>query len=66
MNRDFSHLIKQILQTDDLPIQLLEDLLAESGCRVRIELHVTRDGNTIVIREKLSELMEPEEEGMLD
>ena len=56
MNRDFSSLVKQILQTDDCYIHLLEELLVQAGCNARVELHITGRGNTIVIREQLDEL----------
>lgn len=56
MNRDFSSLVKQILQTNDCYVHLLEELLVQSGCNARIELHITGRGNTIVIREQLNEL----------
>ena len=58
INRDFGSLIKQILQTDNLYIELLGDLLVEAGCNVKVELHVTRCGNTIVIRAQIDGFLE--------
>ena len=55
MNWKFNQIVNQILQTDSFYIELLEDLLAESGYSVKVELHVTRHENTIVIREQLAQ-----------
>ncbi len=66
MTRDFGSIIKQLLQTDAFYLQLLEDLLVQSGCETEVELRVNRSCNTIVIRRQLGKSIEPDDEGRHD